>query len=100
MSFTDAGDVSELLGRSSSMGVSGGGLKKLAIDLISFDEMTDRHSDTNGFQIAYSWGSSVLIDMHMIESNTKEIKSFNIFEWVGDKLNSIFGRSEDIECIN
>ena len=83
------------------MGVSGGGLKKLAIDLISFDEMADMHSDTNGFQIAYSGGPpSPLIDMHMIESNTKEIVSINIIEWVGDALNSLFGRSEDIECIN
>ena len=98
VSFTDAGDVSELLGKSSTIGGSGGYLGYATIDLISFDEMEDMHSDTNGFQIGVGVGAGV--DVHMMESNTKELISFNIFEVVGDALNFIFGRSEDIGCIN
>ena len=97
LSITDAKDVNGLLGKSSSLGVSGGYLGYGAIDLISFEEMEDMNGDIDGFQIAGGIGAG--IDIHMMETNTKEIYSYNIFQILGSTLDFLFRRGENSKCV-
>lgn len=95
--FTDAKNTSELLGKSSTIGASGGYLGHATVDVVSFEEMENMSGDMDGFQIGLGGGAGV--DIHMMESNTKEICSYNIFQAIGDVL-EIFSGKSGLECEN
>ena len=95
--FTDASDIYGLLGKSSSIGASGGYLGYGAVDAISFEEMEDMNGDIDGFQMGAGVGAG--IDVHMMESYTREICSFNVFQALEKAFNLPLGKREDIKCI-
>ncbi len=76
--FTDAEDVDGLLGPSSAIGASGGYLGYAAIDLISFEDMSDMNGDVDGFQIG--GGVGIGMDVHLTETYTNNIFKFNIYD--------------------
>ena len=55
------------------------------------------NGDIDGFQIAGGIGAG--IDIHMMETNTKEIYSYNIFQILGSTLDFLFRRGENSKCV-
>lgn len=57
----------------------------------------DMSGDMDGFQIGLVGGAGV--NIHMMESNTKEIYTYNLFQTIGNVLENFSGESR-LECEN
>lgn len=91
-------EADRLLEKASTIGASGGYLGYVTIDGISFEEMEDMSGDLDGAQIGLGLG--IGIDVHMMESYTKEIHSYNIFQTGREILNNLFKKENNKkECV-
>lgn len=80
VAVTDAENVDGLLGPSTSIGVSGGWLKDVTFDLLSFEDASDMNSDVDGVQVGLGKGVGQLVDLHIIETYTSNYNKFNIYD--------------------